>query len=83
MVSTYISKGYHRYGFSTRNIVVHFTDVISKFDVNDSTSMSPEVRSINSSIPSFFKLNYNTDDLRGLRVGVPRVIVICLSIFHF
>ncbi|CAB4399198.1 unnamed protein product [Rhizophagus irregularis] len=47
-------------------------DVISKFDVNDSTSITPEVRSINSSIPSFFKLNSNADDLRGLRVGVPK-----------
>ncbi|GBB98326.1 hypothetical protein RclHR1_00320021 [Rhizophagus clarus] len=47
-------------------------DVISKFDMNDSTSITPEVRSINSSVPSFFKLNSNTDDLRGLRVGVPK-----------
>ncbi|RIA96316.1 amidase signature enzyme [Glomus cerebriforme] len=47
-------------------------DVISKYDVNDSTSITPEVRSINSSIPSFFKLNSNTNDLRGLRIGVPK-----------
>ncbi|CAI2173873.1 20361_t:CDS:10 [Funneliformis geosporum] len=50
-------------------------DVISKYDANDSTSMSPKVRSINSSIPSFFKSDSNTDDLRGLRVGVPKASI--------
>ncbi|CAG8639028.1 7014_t:CDS:10 [Funneliformis caledonium] len=47
-------------------------DVISKYDENDSTSMSPKIRSINSSLPSFLKSDSNTNDLRGLRVGVPK-----------
>ncbi|CAJ0836559.1 21618_t:CDS:10, partial [Entrophospora sp. SA101] len=49
-------------------------DLISKYDVKDSTSIPPEVREFNNSIPSFFnpKNNNNPNDLNGLRVGIPK-----------
>lgn len=47
-------------------------DAISKFDANDPTSMPIELRSLVDVHDQELAARWNTDDLTGLRVGVPK-----------
>ncbi|CAG8825468.1 24333_t:CDS:2, partial [Gigaspora margarita] len=49
-----------------------FSDIISKYDEKDPSSLPPKLRSINSSLASFDKTNSNFTDLSKLRVGIPQ-----------